>query len=58
MDSDQEETHKFTNSAKLEVPEPGEGQEYQEKLTIILSIKVTEMMKKIKILLDGIANEL
>ena len=30
-----------------------EGQEYREKLTIILSIKVTEMMRKIKLLTDG-----
>ena len=36
------------NSEDLE-----KSQEYNEKLTIILSIKVTEMMKKINLLMLG-----
>lgn len=33
------------------------SQEYHEKLTIILSIKVSEMMKKINVLLTGLPED-
>ena len=45
---------KYKHSTILENSENLEkSQEYHEKLTIILSIKVTEMMKKINLLVSG-----
>lgn len=46
-----------TNRLKSEDKSADEDtQEYREKLTIILSIKVAEMIKKLKLLTEGLTS--
>jgi hypothetical protein len=43
------QSHRLHSEEKVE-----ENQEYREKLTIILSIKVAEMVRKLKLLVEGV----
>lgn len=53
-DSEDEAVLPYSASQHLMAPREEDNQEYKEKLTIILSIKVAEMVKKIKLLVEGV----
>jgi hypothetical protein len=55
-DSEDEAVLPYSASQHLMAPREEDNQEYKEKLTIILSIKVAEMVKKIKLLVEGVTS--